>query len=240
MLARVLPRLLFIPLLCAPLVVFSQEVSGQPAAIGAERLVDFQIEPQGLAAALDRYSLATGVQIFYASNLAQGRESSRVSGRYSTQEALLILLQGTGLRPRITAADAITLERIDRPPSTAEATAAAPFKGVMSLRLDTLQVEARREAPAALRYGFYAAAVRAEVGKTLRRDARLRDRRYWIQLSIWLDPDGRVTRSLMHKSSGNSGIDVAVVAALGGMVMHPTPPPGMPQPIHIDINAMGA
>jgi TonB family protein len=234
-------RRLAVHLLTASLIVPSAVV-GQPVPIAAERLVDFQIAPQDLATALNRYSLATGTQLFYASRLAQGRASPGVIGRYSAQEALLVLLQGTGLRPRITAADAITLEPVDRPPSAdgPEAAGGEPAKEALVLQLDTMHVEAQSGRASPLRYGFYAAAVRMEVGQALRRNARLRARRYRIQLSIWLAPDGRLAQSRMHKSSGDAGIDGAVAAALGTIVVRPSPPEGLPQPIHLDVDAMGA
>lgn len=57
----------------------------------------FAIARQPLANALDQLSEQSGLQIAYASGMAQGIESPGVNGRMSTQQALQELLAGSRL-----------------------------------------------------------------------------------------------------------------------------------------------
>lgn len=233
--------------LCATAIVAGGMALAPPPAVAqpAERQFEFHIPPQGLAGALDQYSLLTGVQLFYASNLAANQRSPGVVGRFSMQEALLILLQGTGLRPRVTAAEAVTLERISGGGEHLAAASPGWEAGggrtvEAPLPLDALRVEAALDPLRTLGFGFYAMTVRNQVSKALREDDRLRARRYRAQFSLWLAADGHVTRSALHASSGDAATDAMLSDALQAVVVRPAPPAGMPQPVHIDIQGGGA
>jgi hypothetical protein len=206
-----------------------------------ESSADFQIPAQDLASALDRFSLATGVQLFYASDLARGRKSSPVVGRFSPEEALLRLLQGTGLRARLGASNGISIEPLG-PQAAAAATASAlavSSRASAEVRLDTLRVEAPFGFPLRQRYGFYASSVRLQIREALLHNEALRSRRFSVQVNIWLDGAGLIAKSAMHRSSGIPGIDLAVARSLDGVIVRPEPPTGLPQPIHVEIISSG-
>src|SRR6266852_2331262 len=67
----------------------------------------FEIEPQDLSGALKAYAVQSHREIFFAPELARGRKSKGVKGKYDDLKALNIILEGTGLEFSITASDAI-------------------------------------------------------------------------------------------------------------------------------------
>ena len=58
---------------------------------------DFDIPAQPVASALERYGNITRIAIVFSSDLAKGRTSTAIKGRYASGEALRRLLGGTGL-----------------------------------------------------------------------------------------------------------------------------------------------
>ena len=77
----------------------------------ADERQSFSIEPQALAAALNRFSEQSGIFFAYKTGDLSGLRSPGVSGLFSTDEALRRLLVGTGVTFRFTDADTVTLER---------------------------------------------------------------------------------------------------------------------------------
>lgn len=61
---------------------------------------DFSIPAQPIASALRAYAEKTGEQIVFFSEVGAGRESSKVEGRFTSDEALQQLLSNTGLKAR--------------------------------------------------------------------------------------------------------------------------------------------
>jgi hypothetical protein len=247
---RARPRLRFGLRVAAGLLLAVVPPGGVSRAQDAASLIEFHIPAQELAAALDRFGAEAGVQIFYESSLARGRQSSPVIGRYSREEALLRLLLGTGLRARFTASGAVSIDAAGSGgmageggggPEAEAAGGGGGYSGPYAeMRLDTLRVEAPGGFPLRQRYGFYASSVRLQVRSALLRNEDLRSRTFQLQLNLWLDDDGRIARSALHRSSGVQRIDAAVTRALGGLVVRPEPPRGLPQPIHIEITSSGA
>ena len=79
-------------------------LTGALAAPSAARAVapsdarqGFDIPAQDLRAALEAFDTATGISVLYGSDLAAGRRSSALRGRYAPDAALRLLLEGTGL-----------------------------------------------------------------------------------------------------------------------------------------------
>lgn len=79
---------------------------------------DFDIPAGELAAALDRFSTQTGIQLVYQSELIAGRQSGAVSGRLAWGEALSRLLQGSGLEYRSANSSTIVIRRSEHSPGT--------------------------------------------------------------------------------------------------------------------------
>ena len=71
--------------------------------------VNFDIEPQTLAQALQEYSRQTNTQLLYAAEDVAGHDSPGLSGTYEPLEALNLLLADTGLIPQQTDRQTVTL-----------------------------------------------------------------------------------------------------------------------------------
>ena len=80
----------------------------------------FEIPPQSLPDALEQFSEIEGMQLSYPADLVRGLESPGLKGRYTPDEALKILLDDSGLVPRITEDRVITLSDPRRSSLTTE------------------------------------------------------------------------------------------------------------------------
>jgi iron complex outermembrane recepter protein len=96
---------------------------------------DFNIPPQALASALKAYAQDTNLQLLYPSEIVQGLQSKGVVGQHTPQEALTILLQGSGLSFRFTDSNTVTVTKAE---NTSQQTP-------QSLKLEETQVTAVRE-----------------------------------------------------------------------------------------------
>ena len=84
---------------------------------------------------------------------------------------------------------------------------------------------------------LYAGTIRSEVQGALRRDDKTRYGRWQVAVKIWLSATGMVTRADVVNSSGDPGVDNAIVRDLSGLGVGQAPPQGMPQPVHLRIAA---
>jgi iron complex outermembrane recepter protein len=85
----------------------------------------FSIDPQDLAGALKAFAVQSHREIFFAPELARGRQSRGVKGQFDDLKALDIILQGTGLNYSVTPSNAI-LVRDPAGKPTSQAAAAVP------------------------------------------------------------------------------------------------------------------
>lgn len=206
------------------LAVAPGQVRAQVRGDGARSAtIDVNIPAQPLDAALRRFSQISGMQMLYDSSLTAGRRSTAVSGRYSAQDALVRLLEGTGLRARFTAGGSIVIT----PTMPADMT------------LDTLHVQ-----PPAVIGGrpdaafiAYVDLVRRDIEAALLSDAELSRSDYRISLRLWLDPNGRVDRSEVIASSASRSINDRFRAVLRTVQIGEKPPEGLPQPMRIEFLA---
>ena len=81
----------------------------QQAAAQAARTHDFSIPSQPLSAALRALAGQTGVQIAYETSVAAGTIAPAVSGTMSTEDALALILSGSGLRYSFSGANTVTI-----------------------------------------------------------------------------------------------------------------------------------
>lgn len=70
----------------------------------------YQIAPMSLEAALNQFGRESGVLISFGSQVTQGLQSPGLHGQYSAQQALDILLQGSGLQARAEGDNAFSLQ----------------------------------------------------------------------------------------------------------------------------------
>ena len=69
----------------------------------------YQVPPGPLQTALTVFAETSGLELFYRSELTEGRQTQGVQGTYTAEEALQALLQGTGLNHRYSDAKTVTL-----------------------------------------------------------------------------------------------------------------------------------
>lgn len=82
-----------------------------PAALAGEpKVLRLDLPAQSLVPALEAFSRATGMAVLVDRELTHGRRSIGVHGHYSAQQALGLLLTGSGLMARYARSDAFTLQ----------------------------------------------------------------------------------------------------------------------------------
>ena len=88
------------------------------------------------------------------------------------------------------------------------------------------------------RWGWYAAQVQGAVSEALRQNPRTRDASFRIEVRIWPDLTGRVTRATLVTSTGDAAVDAALkTEVLTGLQLTEPPPQGMPLPIVMRLTA---
>ena len=87
--------------------VFPAPLHAEPSA---EQTLAFDIPKQDLVPALTEYARQTGVQLLYSAQLAESLTANAIKGRYTPQQALERLLEGSGISYRTVDGNVITLE----------------------------------------------------------------------------------------------------------------------------------
>lgn len=88
------------------------------------------------------------------------------------------------------------------------------------------------------KYGFYAGQVQRSVVEALRAHKSTRSATLALQVRIWVDNTGRVTRASLAGSSGSAATDAVLRdQILTGLQLAQPPPEGMPMPIVMRITA---
>lgn len=175
--------------------------------------LDFDIPAQPLAEALKRYAALTRQPTLVRGELVTGLSSAAVRGTYSSDMALRLMLQGTGL------------EAGNIPGNPAggfilkKATAAAI--GPHAANLGDL--------------AGYPGLVQARVWKALCDDPRTAPGAYRSLLRFQVDAAGQLQRVRLLGSTGDDSRDAAVRATLQAVRMDRPPPPQLPQPLTLFI-----
>lgn len=122
---RRLQRVLFAGLVwacCMTGLAWAQEQSPRP----------FDIPAGPLASALNRFADETSLQLVYDTKLAEGLTTAGVSGTYTVEQALTVMLAGTGLGYRFANDQTVTLQPADRSSLVAPIVGAAAAGGVVA------------------------------------------------------------------------------------------------------------
>jgi len=90
----------------------------------------------------------------------------------------------------------------------------------------------------ASKYGWYAAKVQSAIRQALSGNPSTRSATLSLQVKIWADTDGRITRAQLVGSSGNPSVDQSIKnQVLTGLQLPQAPPSDMPMPINLRISA---
>lgn len=89
------------------------------------------------------------------------------------------------------------------------------------------------------KFGWYAAKVQSSIRDALARNPSTRSATFSsLNVKIWADATGRVTRVQLIGSSGNSAVDQAIRSRiLTGLQLPQGPPADLPMPINLRISA---
>jgi TonB family protein len=179
---------------------------------GSARRMAYDLPAQPLDTALDAFGAAGTIQIFYEASLTKGRNSAEVKGAFSPEEALRLLLRGSGLAARVIAPNTISIAR--------EPVDGASPDNAASRHLKRESVR-------------HFGAMQADLLQVLCENATTRPGNYRIAIQYWLDASGKIARLRLIGSSGNPDRDAAVVATLRNVVLRA--PGNMPQPVTMTI-----
>lgn len=88
------------------------------------------------------------------------------------------------------------------------------------------------------RWGWYAASVQRSIGEALRRNDVTRTASFTLEVRIWADLTGRVSRAQLAGSTGDPRVDAAIRDdVLSGLRLAEAPPRDMPLPIVLRLSA---
>lgn len=191
---------------------------GWPIALAhadERQLLNFDIPQQSLASALESYSARTGIVGLYRGQLAVGRMSKPVTGRYSAETALAVLLNDTGLAAQYASTDAFTLVP-SRDGARSTKSAAAVARAAIAQ-----QDAAQRD---------YSALVQERINAALCASSATRPGDYRVALSFRVGNTGEIDQFDLLGSSGDSRRDEAISNALRALTIGRSAPSHMSQP----------
>ena len=89
------------------------------------------------------------------------------------------------------------------------------------------------------KWGWYAGQVQTRIAEALRENRRTRSANIAsLQVRIWPDASGRITRASLAGSTGDASVDAAIKnEVLAGLQLSQPPPAGMPTPIVLRVSA---
>jgi hypothetical protein len=166
---------------------------GLAQSVCAEVILD--LPAQNLDNALQAFSRATGMAVLVDRELTRGRRSIGVHGRYSAQQALGLLLTGSGLMARYARSDAFTLQV----PEVSQPATTRGLKAGHAARINN----------------SYATALQQAIERSLCRSPLTRPGSYRALVQVWVNGDGVIEHSRLVSSTGDLQRDEALVRGLG-------------------------
>ena len=181
------------------------------AAQAQSLLLTLNLPAQDLEHALQAYSRATGMAVLVDRELTRGRRSIGVRGRFTAQEALAMLLTGSGLMARYARNDAFTLQLPEVSPPPAARGAAARNAARIN--------------------NSYATALQQAIEASLCRSPLTRPGSFRALVQVWVNPEGWIEHSRLVSSTGDEQRDEALVRSLGTTQVERPAPSSLRQPV---------
>lgn len=183
-----------------------------PAALAGEpKVLRLDLPAQSLVPALEAFSRATGMAVLVDRELTHGRRSIGVHGHYSAQQALGLLLTGSGLMARYARSDAFTLQL----PEVSQPLAGRGVSPRNAARLNR----------------SYATALQQAVEASLCRSPLTRPGSFRALVQVWVNRDGWIEHSRLVSSTGDAQRDEALVHSLGSTRIERPAPSSMRLPL---------
>lgn len=186
-------------------------LAGGRAAQAESPLLSLNLPAQDLEHALQAYSRATGMAVLVDRELTRGRRSIAVRGRFTAQEALAILLTGSGLMARYARSDAFTLQtpQVSPPPTT---------RGAVARNAARIN-------------NSYATALQQAIETSLCRSPLTRPGSFRALVQVWVNPQGLIEHSRLVSSTGDEQRDEALVRSLAAARVERPAPSSLRQPV---------
>ncbi|CRM44923.1 Ferric-pseudobactin 358 receptor precursor [Pseudomonas sp. 22 E 5] len=185
-------------------------IGGRLAQAEAPLLL-LNLPAQDLEPALQAYSRATGMAVLVDRELTRGRRAIGVRGRFTAQEALAMLLTGSGLMARYARGDAFTLQlpEVSQPP---------PAHGVAARNAARIN-------------NSYATALQQAIETSLCRSPLTRPGSFRALVQVWVNREGLIEHSRLVSSTGDEQRDEALVRSLGTARVERPAPSSLRQPV---------
>jgi len=88
------------------------------------------------------------------------------------------------------------------------------------------------------RFGWYAGQVQQKIADGLRKNPRTKNANLRVEVRVWPDATGRITRAQLAGSTGDAALDDAIQnGVLTGLQLQEPPPAGMRLPIVLRLTA---
>lgn len=88
------------------------------------------------------------------------------------------------------------------------------------------------------RFGWYAGQVQSKIAEALRKHPKTKSAGMRVEVRIWPDTTGRITRAQLASSTGDTALDDAIKnGVLAGLQLQEPPPAGMKLPIVLRLTA---
>ncbi|WP_313453721.1 secretin and TonB N-terminal domain-containing protein [Pseudomonas rhodesiae] len=174
-------------------------------------LLTLNLPAQDLEHALQAYSRATGMAVLVDRELTRGRRSIAVRGRFTAQDALAMLLTGSGLMARYARSDAFTLQVPEISPPT-------PTQGAAALQAARIN-------------NSYATALQQAIEASLCRSPLTRPGSFRALVQVWVNRDGLIEHSRLVSSTGDEQRDDALVRSLAATRVERPAPSSLRQPV---------
>ena len=186
-------------------------LAGGRVAQAESPLLLLNLPAQDLEHALQAYSRATGMAVLVDRELTRGRRSISVRGRFTAQEALAMLLTGSGLMARYARDDAFTLQL----PAVSQPPAARGAAARNAARINN----------------SYATALQQAIETSLCRSPLTRPGSFRALVQVWVNPQGLIEHSRLVSSTGDEQRDEALVRNLGTTRVERPAPSSLRQPV---------
>ena len=170
----------------------------------ADTEILYEIPAQSLETALEAFGAKSRFQVLYETALTSGRRSSEVKGWFTREDALRLLLKGTGLTFTYTDELAFTLQ-----PERSQS----------------------RESRSIADFNQFLGTVQAKVMTALCRSAETRPGPFRLAMQFWINGSGKIENPILLSSTGTPRRDVAIIDVMNQVAFLQSPPANMPQPV---------
>lgn len=206
------------------LALLLQVLAAEPVT-ARERQDDWGVTAgQPLADALRQFGKRNGYDVIVAEELVEGKRAGAVHKARTAYDALMQMLEGSGLVPRFTRPDALILELASR-------------QEAPDMSLDEIDVLTSAFRASNDEYRWYGEKLLGASLALLRRSSELGARSYDFTLYVWLSTDGRIVGLDGFGAGSNEEALSTARRLLDGMTVGSPPPANMPQPVGLRIVA---